>query len=214
MSRDGDAYIMPAEQLLDLMSARFSRFKTVLLSESTRLIGAEGDNNPAMTFEEQVWIKSPGSSGSQIAPEIEGQGMSVEDIKTLRLDVDTAYRQLLVSNSPQHLSTLLLEWGIDLASVSLTRLDGDIAYCIGERPKEGPRLLVEKERFLPLLVSYRAVYGKETRIVQVRFKDYRKVEKGWFPFRIDYFLDGDPVESYLVLKAEFNVPLPPPADTR
>jgi len=214
MSKDGDAYIMPVEQLLDRMSARFSRFKTVLLSQSTRLIGAEGDNNSTMTFDEQVWIKSPGSSGSQIAPEIEGQGMSVEDINTLRLDVDTAYRQLLVSNSPQHLSTLLLEWGINLASVSLTRLDGDIAYCIGESPKEGPRLLMEKERFLPLLVSYRAVHGKGTRNIQVRFNDYRKVENGWFPFRIDYFLDGDPVESYLVLKAEFNVPLPPPADTR
>jgi len=214
MNRDGNAYIMPAEQLLDLMSARFSRFKTVLLSQSTRLIGAEGDNNPAMTFNEQVWIKSPGASGSRIEPDIEAQGMSVEDIEALRLDVDTAYRQLLVSNSPQHLSALLLKWGIDQTSVSLTRIDGDIAYCIGESPKEGPRLLIEKERFLPLLVSYRIVRGQGTSIVQVRFNDYRKVEHGWFPFRIDYFLDGTPVESYLVLKAEFDVPLPPPADTR
>jgi hypothetical protein len=211
--RNVDAYIMPAEQLLGLMANNFSRFKTVVLTQSTQLMNAEGDN-PAMTFEEKVWIRSPGSSGSQVVSETEGQDMSIEDIRAFRLDIDSSYRHLLVANSPKNLSLLLTEWGIDPASVSLTRLDGIIAYCIGKAPKQGPRLLIEKERFLPLLLAYSAVLDTETRNVEVRFKDYRKVPQGWFPFRIEYCLDGEPVEKYFLLEAKFNVPLPSSTDGR
>ena len=205
--RNGDAYVMPAEQLLGFVATNFSGFRTVVLIQSTQLMNVEG-SNPVMAFEEKVWIRSPGFYASQVVPEIEGQGMSVEDIKALRLDIDSAYRQLLVANRPGNLSTYLTEWGIDTESVSLTRLDGIIAYCIGKSPITGPRLLIEKERFLPLFLSYKTVFGQETRIVAVRFKDYRKIQKGWFPFRIEYFLDGEPVEKYFVLEAKFNVSIP------
>lgn len=207
--RNGNAYIMPAEQLLDLMAARFSRFHTVLLTQSTQLITAEEEDKEAITFEEKVWIKSPGLYGSLVVTEIQGQGMSPEDIQALRLDIDPAYRKLLVANTPNNLSTYLMEWGIDSETVSLTRLDGLIAFCIGTAPKEGSRLLIEKERFLPLLLSHKTKVGQETRVVEVRFKDYRKVQNGWFPFRIEYYLDGEPVEKYIVLEANFNISLPP-----
>jgi hypothetical protein len=214
MSGNGHAYIMPAEQLLGFMAKNFSDFKTVVLTQSTRLLNEEG-NSPAVTFEEEVWIRSTGSYGSRVVSEMEGQeGMSVQDIQALRLDTDSSYRRLLVANSPEHLSLLLTGWGIDLGSVSLTRLDGTIAYCVGETPKQGHRLLMEKERFLPLLLNYSTVLNGETRNVEVRFKDYRKMEHGWFPFKIEYSLDGEPVEDYYILEAKFNVPLPSWADGR
>jgi len=206
--RNGHAYIMPAEQLLDLMSSRFSRFHTVLLTQSTRLMTTEQDEDQAITFEEKVWIKSPGFYGSLVVPEIVGQDMSPEDIQTLRLDIDSAYRKLLVANTPNNLATYLMEWDIDLETVSFTRLNGVIAFCIGAAPRVGPRLLIEKERFLPLLLNYKTVFGAQTRMIEVRFKDYRKVRNGWFPFTIEYFLDGEPAETYLILDADFNVSLP------
>lgn len=206
--RNGYSYIMPAEQLLDLMAARFSRFHTVLLTQSTQLMSSEEVDKDAITLEEKVWVRSPGFYGSLLVPEIEGQDMSPKDIQALRLDIDSAYRKLLVANTPNNLSTYLMEWGIDLEKVSLTRLNNVIAFCIGTTPKEGPRLLIEKERFLPLLVSHETKLGQETRVVEVRFEDYRKVQNGWFPFKIEYFLDGEPVEKYTVLEASFNISLP------
>jgi len=207
-ARNGYAYLMPADQLLHLMASRFSRFHTVLLTQSTRLTTTGEDDKDGIAFEEKVWIKSPGSSGSMVVPEIEGQDMSPEEIQALRLDIDSGYRKLLVANTPNKLTTYLEEWGIDLDTVSLTRLNGVIAFCIGAAPKQGPRLLIEKERFLPLLLDYKTLLGVQARTVEVRFKDYRKVRDGWFPFRIEYFLDGEPVEKYIVLDANFNVSLP------
>ncbi|HDZ24407.1 MAG TPA: hypothetical protein ENH70_07720 [Desulfobacteraceae bacterium] len=206
--RNGNGYIMPAEQLLGLMSARFSRFHTVLLTQSTQLMTTGEEDRETISFEEKVWIQSPGLHGSLVVPEIEGRDMTPEDIQSLRLDVDSGYRKLLVANTAGNLSTYLMEWGIDRETVSLTRINGVIAFCIGKSPKEGPRLLIEKERFLPLLLSHRATLGQETREVEVRFEDYRKTQNGWFPFRIEYFLDGEPVEKYIVLEANFNVFLP------
>lgn len=207
-SRDGHAYIMPAEQLLKLMAGRFARMHTVLLTQSTELLTSGEDEPDTIAFEEKVWIRSPGQYGSLAVSEMEGQEMSPEDIQSLRLDIDSRYRKLLVANTPNNLSAYLLEWGINQEMVSLTRLNGVIAWCIGQSPKEGPRLLVEKERFLPLLLSYETLFGQETRTVEVRFEDYRKTANRWFPFRIEYFLDGERVEKYEVLEANFNVSLP------
>ncbi len=208
VSQCAHGYIMPAEQLLNMMSARFSRFHTVLLRQSTQLIAGGEEGGGALHFEEKVWIRSPGTYRSRITAEIEEQEVSVAAIQALRLDIDCSYRRLLVANTSNNLSSYLREWGIDQETVSLTRVNGSIAWCIGKKAKEGPRLLVEKERFLPLLLNYRVPVGQGMRTIEVRFDDYRKIEKRWFPFKIKYFLDGELVESYVFLEAHFNVPEP------
>jgi hypothetical protein len=208
VSQRAHGYIMPAEQLLNLMSARFSRFHTVLLRQSTQLMAGGEEGGGTLNFEEKVWIRSPGIYSSRITAEIEEQEVSVPEIQALRLDIDCSYRRLLVANTSNNLSSYLREWGIDQETVSLTRVDGSIAWCIGKKAKEGPRLLMDKERFLPLLLNYRIPFGQGMRTVEVQFDDYRMIEKRWFPFRIKYFLDGEMVESYIFLEAHFNVPEP------
>ena len=47
------------------------------------------------------------------------------------------------------------ELGIDTQQVAYTRLEGTVAYRIGEKDPEKPKLLIEKARVLPLLIVYR-----------------------------------------------------------
>lgn len=204
--RQASAYVMPAEQLVGLMAAKFSSFKTLVITQSTELMDS-GSNESVMAFREEVWVKPPHLCGSRILADVEEGGMSQDEIQAVRFGIDSGYRQLLIANNPRDLLDRLSEWGIDQTSVALTRLDGTIAYCIGDTSATGPRLLVEKRRFLPLLVSYRAVDDPH-KLITVRFEDYQALGNGWYPYRIEYFLDGELMERYVLLDAQVNVPLP------
>ncbi len=203
-----EAYVMPSEQLLGFVADNFKKFKTISILQSTRLMSSQ-ENEPAITFEEKIWVQPPRFYRDQIVTEIEEGGMSLEEIQASRFDIDSGYRQLMAANSRQSLSERLAAWGIDQSVVSLTRLDGEVAYVIGDhKDKTMPTLLIEKERFLPILLRYRALERPGTELVTIRFHDFRKVSGGWYPYRIDCFLGGELIERYFLLEAKFNVPLP------
>jgi hypothetical protein len=186
-------YIMPAEQLLDFMAENFSNFKTMIIVQSTLQTGPESEK----IFMEQIQMKSP----------------DLFELKSLdRLAGRTglpymAYRQLLMANNRTRLEKLLSMMGINLEAVSLTRVDGVIAYQIGLKGDQSPKLLIEKERFLPLQLVYRMAGDASEEVVTVRFQDYRKEGKGWFPFQISYSVDNRIREEYSIQTLEINIPV-------
>jgi hypothetical protein len=123
--------------------------------------------------------------------------------------MDHRYRRLLIANRESDLEAFLSGMGIDLETVFFTRLDGVIAYCIGDRNPQSPKILIEKERFLPLLLTYRRLGYAGEEVVQVRFKDYRQVEQGWYPFEITYSSGWEISERYLIQSLRANVPVSP-----
>jgi len=202
------AYVMPSEQLLGFLADNFKRFKTISILQSTRLMSSQ-EKEPVLTFEEKIRVQPPRFYKSQIVTEIQEEGMSLEEIQASRLDIDPGYRQLLAANTRQDLSGRLLSWGIDQSSVSLTRLDGTVVYAIGDyKDQAAPTLLIEKKRFLPILLRYRVAERPGSKPVTIRFDDFREVSGGWYPFRIDCFQGGDLIERYLLLEAKFNIPFP------
>jgi hypothetical protein len=115
-----------------------------------------------------------------------------------------AYRQLLMANTSTRLEQLLSMMGINLEAVSLTRVDGVIAYQIGQKGDHIPKLLIEKERFLPLQLVYRMAGDTSEEIVKVRFQDYRKEGKGWIPYQINYSVDNRIREEYSIQNLQIN----------
>jgi hypothetical protein len=186
-------YVMPAEQMLDFMAKNFSNFKTVDIVQSTMEIGQDSEK----VFMEQIRLKSPDLFE-----------LKSLDRMTGRTDIPyMAYRQLLMANSRARLEQILYMMGINLQAVSLTRIDGIIAYRIGEKGDDIPKLLIEKERFLPLLLIYRTTGDMSKEIVTVRFQDYRKEDKGWFPFQINYSVGNKIREEYNIQTLQTNIPI-------
>ena len=144
-------YVMPAEQVIGLMAKNFSGVKTVLITQAKYLEKPE-DQVEETPSEEKWWLKSPDlfrfeASGTS--------GLPAEDSMTpFRLNYQAAARRLLMAAGERAMISLLSKLEVNLESVGLTRLNGVVAYRLGEKGPEDPKLLVEKERFLPILLCF------------------------------------------------------------
>lgn len=191
-------YVMPAEQIVGLMVRNFSNLKTIVITQYTNHTD-RSDGGREKVFREKVWVKSP----------------NLYHAKTLEINElpdfvpDAAYRQLLIANNEAAIMHLLSGMGIDLKAVAFTRFDGLIAYRIGAGDPESPKIIVEKERFLPLLLVYRSRDDQLNEIIKVQFADYRKLEPGWYPFQITYDHGTEITQKSATLAVEANVPIDP-----
>lgn len=191
-------YVIPADQLIAFMAKNFSKFQTLVIIQSTQQKD-EDDETGDESFMEKIWMESPDRLRSQVTEHPVGR---------IR-EPDMSYRQVLLANSAQRLTQLLSSMGVNLHSVGLTRIDGVIAYRIGDKELERPKILVEKDRFLPLLLVYRVSRPPVLETITVQFKDYKKMEEGWYPFEIIY-ADGKAFkEIYTIHTLKANVPIDP-----
>ena len=200
------AYVMPAEQVVDLMTRNFSKFKTLVITQSTHLITPE-DLEVQMVLEEKIWLKSPGFHNSEIMEQSDGWEPVANDVMAKRPGTDMAFRDIFMAGDKNTVMALLSEMGINLNSVAFTRLDGVIAYQLGDKDARKPKLLIEKKRFLPLLLNYRLWGDSGEKTVTVRFDDYRKVAEGWYPYEIAIFAGEDLEERYFVTDLKANIPV-------
>jgi len=191
------AYIMPSGQLLEFMIKNFSKINTLVIIQSTLQEETSAENEIIQKqFKEQLWLKSPAFFQSRILTE-EGTRPGTRDL---------SYRRLIMAESQSNLETFLRDIGIDLDQVRLSRLEKTIVYQIGNNDPYSPKLLVEKKRFLPLLISY-SLSESPYKMVTVRFLDYRELEKGWYPFQIIYSIDEQIKETSRIQSCEVNVPI-------
>ncbi|MFC1493891.1 hypothetical protein ACFL6W_01305 [Thermodesulfobacteriota bacterium] len=193
ISYNSMAYVMPAEQLLGFMTDNFSGYRSVVLIQSVLRTTPENEK----VFTEQLSLSSPDKYSTKLLDRLGGRNDSP----------DLTYRQLLMANKPPKLEHVLGAIGIDLKTVSYTRIDGEIAYRIGSGDPESPKLLIEKERFVPLLLIYKVPGEFNEKMVTVRFQEYQQEGKGWYPFEIIYSEGSNLVERYTVQTFQFNVPV-------
>ena len=189
-------YIMPAEQLLQRMAANFSGFATQVIVQSTQRKDGSGQGD-SILVREKVWAKSPDLFHSQV----------LDEDQTRKGKPDLTFRQLLVSNSPERIMSVLEALGVDLKRVSFSRFNGIIVYQIGTSEPDSPKLCIDKETFLPILLQYRSAESPGGGTALVEFRDYRKVDKGWYPFEVSFMTDNGIEEIYALETMETNVPI-------
>lgn len=209
MPVDAFSYIMPAEQVVDLMAANFYRIKTLIITQSTHL--ADLENEEAETvFEERIWLKLPwfyrvDRIKGPVNRNAETEGpCPVGNIGAGRRNVDMTYRRLLMAGDKKGILKILTEMGINLNKVGFVRYNGFIAYRLGDSDDTSPELIVGKKRFLPLFIRYRLPGDREQEMVSVRFENYRKLKKGWYPFKIEFYCMDEIKERYLIINLKVN----------
>ena len=219
------AYVMPLEQILQKVRKRFATLNSLIIEQATHVIQSR-DPLWERVFREKVWLKTPRHERTMkmVAPRLPNPGASApktiygsqsEGVNSEKLpdqairqtNPDAVYRWLLLANPKGEISAFLSQLGIRIWDLGYDRCDGVVAYRVGARDPEGPRLLVDKDRFFPLLLSYMLPGDPEGRLVTVRFRDYRKNNAGWYPYEIEYALEDAPIEVYHILNLTANVPI-------
>jgi hypothetical protein len=194
------AYILPAEQIVEFMSANFTCFDTLVINQITQQENLAADEiGEDRVFREKLTMQSAANYHLEI---LEQTADKLEGAEHL-------FRQFIINNPKEKLLQLLPRLGIDLQQVSYSRLEGTIVYYIGDKDENSPKLLVEKKRFLPLLLVYRLPGDPQAKWVRVRFKDYRAVKDKWYPYDITYAIEGQFTERYMIQGLETNVPIDP-----
>ncbi len=200
------AYVMPAEQLVGLVSAKFCKFKTLVITQFTHLVNPQ-DRESEVILKEKIWLKAPDFYHSEVIdqPEdydIRGHG----DAAVYRPNIDMSFHRLFMAKNAEEIIGFLSEMGVEYKSVAFTRFDGIVAYQLGDKTPESPKLLIEKESLLPLLLCYWSQAGLGREMVTVRFVDYKKLGKGWYPDEIAYSAGEEIKERHVILDLQVNIP--------
>ena len=206
----GNAYTLLPSQVIELMTRRFAYINTLQITEITTI--KELDPKAEQVFGEIVYMMSPDSYRTEVAGQPRNRLIAHRGSRTLKIvngmivydgeSINFLHRLLFLNQDPGRLAHKLQRAGIDLYSVFLTKLEGNIAYSIGGNQEGNPRLLVDKQRFLPLLLAYDNV--------RFQFSDYREVaERIWYPFHISTSLNGTITEENAVKGIAVNPPLDP-----
>jgi len=199
LSSIGYPYILPPTQIIEFMTNKFTKIERLKITQLNKIkdLNQEGER----VFGEIIYFWFPTLYRSEIAGQL-GKRLIIHDgIETLRVidreitsegeSWDIPYRFLMLTQNPERLLERLKDLGMNLDKASLTRFEGRIAYLIGEKEEGSPKLLVDKDLFVPLLLQYGNIL--------LRFSDYREfMEQIWYPYKIVYSFNGDIIEEYTI----------------
>ena len=189
-------YVLPSSQLISYMVKNFSEFRTLVITQTT---WQRDDRNGEewASYQERIWMESSGLFRSEVLDLPKGNLM----------EPDTSFRSLLMADSDTWVKGLLTRMGINLNAAGLTRVGETVAYRIGGKDPDGPKIVIEKKRFLPLILTYSFPDNNGTASVTVLFNDYRKIDKGWYPFEITYYDSRGFRENCVTETLQVNVPI-------
>lgn len=194
----GYSYILPSTQIIEFMVRKFAGVKTLQITQLTKILDLEKELE--MVFGESVSLMSPDHYRSEVAGQPGKRIIVHNGLRTLRIiDGDVAHEKkkraflfhfLMLAQDSRQLLKGLEELGINLEMVSLTRFQGKIAYLIGNKEEGSPRLLVDKDLFIPLLLQY----GN----VAFFASDFTELKRQlWYPRYILYSYTGANIEDYI-----------------
>jgi len=188
-------YVMPASQVLELMAKNFSSTDTIVIEQWVKVSESGGEDDQGLV-PQRVKITPPWSFSCE---SVQGPGDGAEDIFWRKCSCSNVgkYQCLFMKHSVPEVEAFVLRLGIDTSMVSLTHLGEEIAYFIGRKGKGRSHLIVGRKSFLPLELHI-GFPGSSVGPFTIRFKDYRHIGNGWFPYRIICESDYGPKEQIVV----------------
>ncbi|MCG8688876.1 MAG: hypothetical protein MI892_28660 [Desulfobacterales bacterium] len=110
-------------------------------------------------------------------------------ITALEKSLGEYYTDPLLYRDYEVFTRVLTESGIDTEKVTFQRLEGKICYLIGQPAygsDEMPGLWIEKDSFFPV----RYLVKKGNRTVDIRYGNWQRVSRTWYPVETRILVDG------------------------
>jgi hypothetical protein len=194
----GHSYIPPSAQIIGFMVRKYASVKTLQITQLTKALDL--GRGIEMVFGESISLMSPDRYRSEVAGQPGKRIIVYNGSRTLRIiDGEVAYAKggkafpfhfLMIAQDRRQLLKTLEELGINLDMVSLTRLNGKIAYLIGNKEEGSPQLLIDKDLFIPLLLQYGNVAFSASEFTELK-------RQLWYPRSMIYSYTGANIEDYI-----------------
>jgi len=206
------AYVLPGPYLLKLMTQNLGIANRLLVTQKLIL----HDDNPDMSADElseTLKFKFPKTFRSDIVSENIQRIRIVSDrIVFTVIDGKVSdepensydhYKDLILFRSREILQERLSNIGVDVKVTSLGRFQGKPAYVLGAQyPDEtSPQVWLDKKTFLP----FRWIMARNaTQNLEVLYLNWKKLNRTWYPMRIEFFSNGNLVREIRVQDIKVN----------
>ncbi len=187
------SYLIPIEQLLGFMVKKIHRSRPTVITRSVHNI--DPVNREIQTvFEERIRFDTPNLYYFETTSTPTGD--TSYDFANNNRDKDLLFYMLFFARNANEATRFLSGLCINPKTETFTRLDKTIVYRIGGTEKDAPYLMIDKDKFLPLQICYYNDPDRDEMVV-VRFSDYKKIGKRWFPLEITYRKGSSIVRRYI-----------------
>ena len=198
----GEAFVPQTPHLLYLVARKIKEPAGLLVHQVRKVpFSADSPDSETMadsSFQETLSYLFPGKLRAESGTEDNRfyviSGSSVVRVENGRV-IGTAlspfdhYTDVLLYRDYDRLPPKLAEAGVNIEKVTFQRLDGRICYFIGDPAvdkTENPGLWIDKDSFFP--VRYLMHRGKW--LVDVRYDNWQKISRTWYPMSVKIFVDG------------------------
>ncbi len=211
--------IPPAPFIIEMMLKQLNLPKQMQVTQELRVY-LESEQEPE-NLEQKVRYRMPGAVRSEIETgrlqriHLSNQGSTVTivdgELVEGRKPWYECYNDLFVFYSRKSMVKHLSGIGIDANVSSLGRIDRELVYVIGSRyPNERrPQIWIGKNSFLPMRwIVTPARESGEPPVQEIRYLRWQKVEKAWYPFKTEFYENGEKVQTMEVKSIETNPSFP------
>lgn len=214
------AYILRGPHLLELMTQQYGKSKSLMVVQKVLFYDAtasgtlaEANETLRYLFPDVFRSDSISRHASRIHLVSGEKTLTVIDQKIVA-DSETLfdlYKDILLYRSRDLLGKKLAAAGIDTSITCLGRFEGRIAVVLGsEKPDERvSQVWVDKETFQPMrwvLVDRTGEAPGTT--MEIRYDDWRQVNRTWYPMRVAIYKDGGLVREIKVETLRVNPSFP------
>lgn len=209
------AHVLEGPHILDLTAEAMGTITAIRVTQKRLVYGEGPDAQPTEYDESAIYVMPERFRSDIVSDQIHrtllvfaDSAISVTNGRIIEgqspLDV---YQQLLRSHSRWRLMRTVSLLGVETSISSLGRVADNPTFVIGAHyPDESvSQLAIDKETFLPtrlLLVDSNA--GTMQQRLEVLFLDWKKVQKGMFPYKMMFSVDDHLTQAIEVTNVETN----------
>lgn len=204
------SYVLKGPHILYKMKEKLGTSETLLVSGKLRLYNTGENSVGYVECSETLRYGYPESFRSDVFSDMSHQISIASFDKEITILNDkitsqkglqfNGYKDIFLFKSVELLKHKLRRQGIGTDISSMGRFDGNLVYIVGAQyPDEAtPQLMVDKNSFLPvrLLLPF-GLTDTGNNFLDIRFHEWRKNGKIWYPGVIDFYTNGQLTREFV-----------------
>ena len=213
------AYVLEGPHVLELAAEAMGSIAVLQTNQKLMIYPQSPDAAPTVYDETAIYVMPERFRSDIVSDRIQRTHLVFADSSITVIDgrmaVDESpfdlYQQLLRSRTRPRLMRTLNRLGVETAISSLGRIEETVVFILGARyPDEtASQLAIDKESFLPLrLLLVDRGSTDAGRRLEIFYRNWQKVQNGWFPFQVDFTVNGRLAREIRVTDLRLNPSIP------